>query len=364
VNLQFRNRKISGLLTIVPANERSFVDEMANFNFPVARSMKLKEVMGFDRHRIVEGPVCSSDLAVHGFEHLFRTRRLGREDFDALILVTQSPDYFMPPTSSIVQGRLGLKNDLFCMDINQGCAGFIIGLIQGFLLLDQPSVKKVVVVNVDVLSRKVSTKDRNSYPLIGDAASIAVLERSDDPTPIHVNVKMDGTRAEALIIPAGGFRTPPTPETAVLEEDAEGNLRGKDHLRMDGSAVFNFVQVEVPPMINSLLETAGTTADQVDAFLFHQPNRFMLQKLADKMKVPQAKMPNNIVEHFGNSSGVTIPLAITFNLRDKLLAASIRACLAGFGVGLTWSSMLLRLGPLEFCEMIEFGKGPTRAEVS
>ena len=125
---------------------------------------------------------------------------------------------------------------------------------------------------------------------------------------------------------------------------------------MDGSAVFNFVMVEVPPMIESLLAAAGTTTDAVDAFLFHQPNRFMLQKLADKMKVPHEKMPSNVVERFGNSSGVTIPLAIAFNLREKLVSASIRACLAGFGVGLTWSSMLLTLGPLGFCEMIDFGE--------
>ncbi|MGA8891049.1 MAG: ketoacyl-ACP synthase III [Anaeromyxobacteraceae bacterium] len=364
MNLAFRGRKIAGLLTVLPANERTFVEEMSNFNFPVARSMKLKEVMGYDRHRLVDGPVCASDLAVHGLEHLFASGRLGRDDFDALVVVTQSPDFLMPPTSSVIQGRLGLKHDLFCLDINQGCAGFLIGLMQGFLLLDQPTISRVVLVNVDVLSRKVSTKDRNSYPLIGDAASIAVLERSEDPGIIHANLKMDGTRAQALTIPAGGFRLPSSPETAVMEEDAEGNLRAKDHLRMDGSAVFNFVQVEVPPMIDALLATAGVTHAEVDAYLFHQPNRFMLQKLADKMKVPHEKMPSNIVEHFGNSSGVTIPLAIVFNLREKLLSDSIRACLAGFGVGLTWSSMLLRLGPMNFCDMIDFEGGSVRAGVS
>lgn len=354
MNFTFSQRKISGLLAIVPANERSFMDEMANYNAPVGRSLKLKEVMGYDKHRIVDGPVCVSDLACFGLERLFATGQLGRDDFDALIIVTQSPDYLMPPTSSVIQGRLGLKQDMFCLDINQGCAGFIIGLIQGFLLLGQPSVRKVVLINADVMSRKVSPKDRNSYPLIGDAAAIAILARSDDPAPIHANLKMDGTRREALIIPAGGFRLPSSPETAVLEEDAEGNQRAKDNLRMDGTAVFNFVQVEVPPLIDDLLASAGATTDDVDIFLFHQPNRFMLQKLADKMKVPHAKMPMNVVEHYGNSSGVTIPMAIAHNLRERLGGESLRACLAGFGVGLTWGSMLLKLGPMDFCELIDF----------
>jgi 3-oxoacyl-[acyl-carrier-protein] synthase III len=354
VNFVFHNRKITGLLAILPANERSFVDEMANFNFPPARSMKLKQVMGYDKHRLVDGAVCASDLACFGLRHLFRSGYLQPEEIDALYVVTQSPDYFMPATSSVIQGRLGLKQDMFCMDINQGCAGFLIGLFQAFLLLDQPTVRKVVLVNVDVMSRKVSPHDRNSYPLIGDAAAITVIERSDDPAPIHANLKMDGTRREALMIPAGGFRLPSSPQTAVLENDGENNLRAQDHLRMDGSAVFNFVQVEIPPLIEALLKTAQTTREDVDYFLFHQPNRFMLQKLAEAMKVPCDKMPSNVVEHYGNSSGVTIPLTIAHNLRERLAGGSVRACLAGFGVGLTWASMLMPLGPLQFCDVIDF----------
>jgi 3-oxoacyl-[acyl-carrier-protein] synthase-3 len=354
VNFVFSNRRISGLLAIVPANERSFVDEMSNFNFPPARSLKLKQVMGYDKHRLVDGPVCASDLACFGMQHLFQNGLLHPEEIDALYVVTQSPDYFMPPTSSVIQGRLGLKQDMFCMDINQGCAGFLIGLFQSFLLLDQAAVRKVVLINVDVLSRKVSTKDRNSYPLIGDAAAITVIERSTDAEPIHANLKMDGARREALMIPAGGFRLPSTPETGVLQDDGESNFRAKDHLRMDGSAVFNFVQVEIPPLIFDLLKTAHRTVDDVDYFLFHQPNRFMLQKLAEAMKVPFEKMPSNIVEHYGNSSGVTIPLTIAHNLRARLAGGTIQACLAGFGVGLTWASMLMRIGPLHFCDLIDF----------
>ena len=354
MNFTFRQKRVSGILAIVPANERSFLEEMKNFNFPEARSLKLKEVMGYDKHRLVEPGVCVSDLAVFGLEHLFQHGLLQRDEIDALILVTQSPDHFMPPTSNIVQGRLGLKQDMLCLDIGQGCAGFVIGLMQAYLLLEQESIRKVVLINADVLSRKTSPKDRNSYPLVGDAASITIVERDPEDSIIHANLKMDGTRNEVLMIPAGGFRLPSTPETAVLEDVGDNNLRAKDHLRMDGSAVFNFVQVEVPPMIDSLLAFAGVSMDAVDFFLCHQPNRFMLQKLADKMKVPYAKMPMNVVEHFGNSSGVTIPMAVTLNLADPLKNGRLQVCLAGYGVGLTWSSMLMRLGGLTFCEMINY----------
>ena len=314
----FQRKRISGLLAIVPAREQSFLDDMKNFDFPEARSRKLMEVMGYDKHRLVGPDECVSDLAVFGLQYLFDHGLLERKQIGALILVSQSPDHFMPPTSNIIQGRLELEQDVFCLDIKQGCAGFVIGLIQAFLLLDQNNIEKVVLINADVLSRKTSSKDRNSYPLIGDGAAVTIVEREGRDSIISARVKMDGTRNDALMIPAGGFRMPSTPETAMLDDVGDNNLRAKDHLRMDGGAVFNFVQVDVPPLIESLLSDANVLADDVDFFLCHQPNRFMLQKLADKMKISHAKMPMNVVERFGNSSGVTIPLAIALNLSERL----------------------------------------------
>lgn len=339
---------------MVPARELTFLEEMKNFNFPESRSLKLKEVMGYDRRRLVEPGVCVSDLAVFGMKHLFERGLLKPDEIDGLFVVTQTPDHFMPPTSNIIQGRLGLKHDTFCLDISQGCAGFVIGLIQAFSLLEQESVRKVVLINADVLSRKTSPKDRNIYPLVGDAAAITIVERDTADSVIHASVKMDGTRSDVLTIPAGGMRMPSSPETAVLEDVGDKNLRAKDHLFMDGSAVFNFVQTEVPPLIEEVLKDADTTVGAVDYFLCHQPNRFMLQKLADKMKVPHARMPNNVVERFGNSSGATIPVAVIINMAERVKNEGCLACLAGFGVGMTWSSMLMRLAGLNFCELVDY----------
>lgn len=354
MNFVFRNKRICGVLVVVPANERTFIEEMKNYNFPEARSLKLKEVMGYDRRRLVEPGVCVSDMAVFGLQNLFDRGLLKPDEIDALLLITQSPDYFMPATSNIIQGRLGLKQDMLCLDINQACAGFVIGLIQAFMLLEQESVRKVVLINADVLSRKTSPKDRNIYPLVGDAAAITVIERDTQDSVIHATLKMDGSRNDALMIPAGGMRLPCSAETAVLEDVGDNNLRAKDHLRMDGSAIFNFVQTEIPPLIQGLLDHVGVSMDAVDYFLCHQPNRFMLQKLADKMKVPHSKMPNNVVERFGNSSGSTIPMAIALNIAENVTDAQILACLAGFGGGLTWAAMLMRLGGWKFCEIIDY----------
>lgn len=353
MRFEFKNKKITGLLTVVPKNESRFVDEISNYNFTEKQSLKLKAIMGYDRHRIAPAGMTVSDLCVAGLEHLFNSGKLVKDDIDALVLVTQSPDFIMPSTSYVIQGRLGLKKDMICLDLNQGCAGFIVGLIQSYLLLEQESIKKVVLLNAEVLSHRVSKRDRNSFPLIGDAASVCVIERSPAVSKIHATLTTDGARGHALQIPAGGFRLPSSPETAELRMDAAGNYRALDHLVMEGDAVFNFVQNEVPPMVDELLDFAGVEKDRVDAYFFHQPNRFMLQKLADRLEVPREKLPCNVVENFGNASGVSIPTAICLNAAETLQKETILACLAGFGSGLTLGGMLMEIGSFKFCEIFE-----------
>lgn len=351
MKLTFERKRIAGIHVVLPENERTFLEEMKQFGFPEQRSLKLKEVMGYDRHRIVKEGTCVSDLAVAGLESLFSQGQLERDEFDALIVLTLSPDYFLPPTSHVIHGRCGLRQDVLCMDIPQGCAAYLVGLMQAFMLLDQPHIRRVVMINGDVMSRKVSPRDRNSYPLIGDGIAITVIENDPNAGKITANIKMDGSQREALMIPAGGFREPATAETSVQLDVGDNNFRSRENLVMDGTAVFNFVQREVPPMIEEVLVDAGLDRSAIDYFLFHQPNRFMLEKLAAKMDVPVAKMPNNVVEHYGNSSGATIPTNIVHNLANVLQNESLQVCLAGFGVGLTWSSMILKLGPLDFCQL-------------
>tara|TARA_R110001583_G_scaffold58103_1_gene173434 strand:+ start:8936 stop:10000 length:1065 start_codon:yes stop_codon:yes gene_type:complete len=354
MDFKFKHKRISGILTILPSREVAFEDGIENYNFSRAKSMKLKLAMGYNKRRIVEDGVCSSDLAIHGLKHLIESKFIDKDEIDALLFVSQSPDHFMPPTSNIIQGELELKQDILCLDINQGCAGYLIGLQQAFMLLDQEAIKKVVLINADVLSPKVSQRDRNSNPLIGDAASITVVERTSDSAEIYSSIKMDGSGAKVLQIPAGGFRMPSTQDTSTMLEDANGNFRSLDNLVMQGDKVFNFVQTEVPPMIENVLEKSGTAKDKIDYYLFHQPNRFMLQKLADKIGVERDKMPSNIVENFGNASGVSIPTNISYNLGKDLESHRYNVCLSGFGVGLTWGAMVMELGNLDFNTIIEF----------
>jgi 3-oxoacyl-[acyl-carrier-protein] synthase-3 len=352
MKFSFERGRVSGLLAVFPSKEQLFVDDMRRFGFPEARSMKLKEVMGYDRHRVVDEEVCSSDLVLCGVRYLFERGYLRPEEIQALIVVTQTPDYLMPPTSFIVHGELGLSEDVYCLDITQGCAGYIVGLIQALLLAQGGTNKKIVLVNVDVISRKVSPEDRNSYPLIGDAATITVIETGEQG-PISAIAKFDGRRRAALTIPAGGMRIPSSPETSLMRDEGDGNKRSLDHLRMDGTAVFNFVQRDVPPLIEETLLHAGTKKENVHRFLFHQPNKFMLSKLAERLGIGDARVPMDLVSTHGNSSGATIPAVMATQVAPDLLSSLHTYCLAGFGVGLTWAAMVIPLGELDFCESID-----------
>lgn len=353
MKINFSNKKISGMLSILPANEVLFEDEMHNYSFSEAKSLKLKAAMGFKSKRIVaEDSTTSYDLVVAGLDYLFENNFLDKNSIDAILFVSQSPEYIMPPTSNLIHGRYELDERVFCMDVNQGCAGFIVGLQQAFMLLNNEGINKVVLCNADVLSPKVSKFDRNSNPLIGDAAAITIIENTSEDTSIIGEIRMDGTGAMALNVPAGGARMPITAETSELYEDSFGNKRSKNHLVMQGDNVFNFVQTKVPEQIKNIVENSNDSVESIDYFLFHQPNRFMLQKLADKIGVGREKLPSNVVENFGNSSGVTIPVVTTHNLGEQLENTEMKVCFSGFGVGLTWGTIIMKIGNLDFCKLI------------
>ena len=354
MHLTFKNKKITGILSVLPENEVHFVDGIKNYSFSENQSLKLAKIMGYGSTRIVSPNTCVSDLCIFGLECLFKEKLLDKDDIDALVLVTQSPDYFLPATSNIIGGAVGLGQDVFCIDINQGCAGYEVGLMQAYMLLDQESIKKVVLLNADVLSKKVSIKDRNSRPLIGDGATITIVEEDNDAIKSDLFIKMDGSSAKSLIIPAGGFKLPSSVETGVVEDDGKGNLRSDDHLRMVGDEVFNFVQTKVPKMVHEVYETLQISDDDIDYYFFHQPNKFMLEKLADKLKIDRSKMPNNIVGKYGNGSGITVPLNICENLGEQALNNTYQVILGGFGVGLTWSMIACELKELSFCNIINY----------
>lgn len=341
------------MLGILPESVSAFDDEVGNYSFPVKQTLRLKKVMGYDRHRLSKETSTVSDFAVYGMNYMLDNGWLNREDIGAIVVVTLCPDHFVPHISNIVQANCDLSTSVLCIDVGQGCCGFLIGLMQSFMLLEHMLDKKVAVITGDVLSHKVSRRDRNDFPLIGDALSICIVENSTDTDPIYFEMNMDGKRGDALKIPAGGFRMPSNAQTAVMIDQGDGNFRALDNIHMDGSAVFNFVQTEVPPMLQRAFERAGKRSGDFDWFFFHQPNRFMLEKLASKAELPINKLPMNLVENIGNPSGASIPLVAIYNCRETLLERENFCCLSAFGAGLAWGTVFMKIGALDHCELLE-----------
>lgn len=349
----FKGKKIASLLAVLPETVSYFDDEVNNYSFPVKQTMRLKKVMGYDKHRLAKSTSTVSDFAVYGLKYMMEQGWIAKSEIGAIVVATLCPDYFVPHISNIVQAKCGLGIDIICMDIAQGCCGFLLGLMQSFMLLEHLETgKKVILINGDVLSHKISKQDRNDYPLIGDSTTITVLENSGNDE-IYYEMRNDGTRGDALKIPAGAFRMPSTLETAKMIDQGDGNFRALDHMHMDGSGVFNFVQTEVPPMLENAFKRTGKTVNDFDWFLFHQPNKFMLQKLAEKAGIPEDKLPMNLVENFGNPSGASIPMTAIYNLKEDLMTKELRCCLSAFGSGLAWGVTFMNIGPLNHCKMIK-----------
>ncbi|WP_298067020.1 3-oxoacyl-[acyl-carrier-protein] synthase III C-terminal domain-containing protein [uncultured Mailhella sp.] len=346
--------KIRGVCATVPAHVSYFEDELKHFPFPEKSSRRLGKVMGFREHRIADPKTTLCDLASYTLNYLFHRGYLRKEDMQAMIVVSRERDYPVPGNSKVIHGQLGLPRDMHCVDMYENCIGFISGLYTACSMIAGGGVDSVVLATTITGACYANIKDRNTYPICGDAAGVTLITRSDDPEDkISFVFHHDGSRLEVLMTPAGGMRMPRSSETAKMFKDKMGNFRSLNNKYMDGTAVFQFVMEEVPPLIEEICAYAGVKKEDIRYHLTHQPNRFMLEKLADLMGVSRDILFNNIVEKFGNSSCATIPVNIAFNLGKRLLAEKMLVCFSAFGAGLSLGAAVCPLGNLEFCDLIE-----------
>lgn len=348
---KFNGMRISGVVSVLPETEYDYDEETKHF--ATMQTRRLKKIMGFNKRRAAKSTTTTCDLCLKGVRYLLDNGLIKKEEIGALLVLSITPDYFIPQMSNIIQGELDLPKDIVCMDIAQACAAYVLGVFQGFLLLEHlPEGKKVVMCTGDVLCRKEPEWQLAEPSFGGDAATVTVLERDASAGESFFSVYNDGLQREALIMHAGGFKMPRSAETAIVRDTGHGNRRSYNDLWMDGSAVFNFVQKEIPPAIDELLAFANVSRDEIDWYLFHQPNKFMVEKLAQRMKVDIAKMPSNIVENFGNSSGSCVGVNITYNLGNDAKVNKYKCCLSAFGGGLAWASAIMDIGNLKFNEMV------------
>ena len=334
--------RIAGIASAVPQRVLTLADDAHIFG--ATEIERISQNIGVQKRHVVGPSTCTSDLCCAAANRLLDDLGWDRSSIDALIFVSQTPDYFMPATACVLQDRLGLSHGCAAFDVNQGCAGYVYGLWLGSQLARGGCGRLLLLVG-DTMSRLVSPRDRTVTSLFGDAGTATALEYSTDAAAMHFEFGTDGSGRGCLVVPAGAFRQPHSPHTSERVEHAGGNFRSDEDVFMDGGEVFTFVLREVPRLVQSILAAAETTVPEIDAFVFHQANRFMLSHLTKRLRLPPERVAIGLT-NFGNTSSASIPLAITSELRDSLAPARHRLLLAGFGAGFAWGAVVLECGPI------------------
>jgi 3-oxoacyl-[acyl-carrier-protein] synthase-3 len=310
--------------------------------FPDWTMDKIEGKTGIVERHIVSADECASDLAEAAARKLFASGASTPGDIDYLLLCTQSPDYFLPTTACVLQDRLGIPTHAGALDFNLGCSGFVygLGLAQGLIQSGQAS--NVLLITAETYSKFIHTRDKSVRTLFGDAAAATLISATESSRELKSGYVFgtDGRGAANLMVPAGGMRRPTSPETAEEVCDENGNCRSANNLVMNGGAIFNFTLQAIPDCVSRLLARTGRRLQDIDLFVFHQANRYMLDHLRKKLKIPPEKF-YLWLSSCGNTVSSTIPIALKHAVEDGRLKNGQLAMLVGFGVGYSWGATLV-----------------------
>ena len=333
---------IKAVTSFLPAGELTN-DQLAE-EFGMWHGNQIFEKTGVTVRHVSARDECASDLAVAAANKLFESGVCASEEIDFLVLVTQMPDYFMPTTACLVQNRLGLRTTCGAIDINLGCSGFIYGLAVAKSLVEAAVASTVLLITSDTYTKWINPKDRSTRTLFGDGAAATLVSGVESESDLigPFVLGSDGRGVKDIVVPAGGFRRPVTPETSIPREDETGSWRSEENLFMNGGEVLAFTIRTVPPVIDELLRKSGLTLDDVELVIPHQANKFMLERLRAKLKVPSEKYWIDMKES-GNTVSATIPIAIESARNQGRLKSGDRALVAGFGVGYSWGAAMIRI---------------------
>ncbi|PWF21231.1 ketoacyl-ACP synthase III [Corticimicrobacter populi] len=342
------NVRFAGVSTCVPKQVVHNIDDLP----PHLRSERERLVrnIGIQTRRVCPKWQCFSDLAFEAAERLLDDLQWKREEVDALIVVTQSPDYIVPATSIILQDRLGLPHSTVAFDVNLGCSGYPFALQILGSMVASGVVKKGLILLGDRSSYK--HRDTLKDPLFSDAATATALEYQEGAAPMYFNLNSDGSGHKAIILPVGGHREPFELEHAIAHKGEDGFWHSALDLVLDGPAILSFSTQRVPPMVEQLMEYAGMTQDEINYFIFHQANRLINETIRKKLRLPVEKVPSTLHD-FGNTSGASLPVTVTARLREALAEGRNRLLLCGFGVGLSWGGAVVDVESACFPELIE-----------
>lgn len=318
-------------------NERLAAD------FPEWSVAKIEEKTGIAERWIAAEGECSSDLGAAAAQNLFDKGACKPADIDYILFCTQSPDYFLPTTACVLQHRLGVPTSAGALDFNLGCSGYVYGLGLAKALIETGQARNALLVTAETYSKFIHPKDKSVRTLFGDAGA-ATLVRAVEGNEESIGPFVygtDGGGAKNLMVPTGGMRQRVARADEEAAMDSDGNLRSAANLYMNGPEIFAFTLRAAPRAVLELLARAGKGLADIDLFVFHQANQYMLEHLRKKLKIPTEKFFVGM-RHCGNTVSCTIPIALKQAAEGGRIQPGHLVMLVGFGVGYSWGATLVR----------------------
>ena len=305
--------------------------------FPEWSVDKIAEKVGVSQRHVATDET-ALDLAQAAAEKLFAKGMVQKEEVDFILLCTQSPDYILPTSACILQDRLGLSTGTGALDFNLGCSGYEYGLALAKGLVVSGVSKNVLLLTAETYNKHLHPRDKGNRTIFGDGASATIVSTDGFAEIGEFVLGTKGKGAEYLMVKTGGARYPE--KSGEIEFDEGGNPKSSDYLFMDGQEIFMFTLMTVPKMIKQTLAKHELEKDQIDLFVFHQANKYMLEHLKGKLKIDDEKFFVNL-ENVGNTVSSTIPIALADAKEHGKLKGNV--LIAGFGVGLSWGATILKV---------------------
>lgn len=303
------------------------------------RNVEIKS--GVVQRHIAASDETAFDLAARACDKLFYDGRHNKADVDAIIFCTQSPDYIMPSNAFLLHEYLDLSENVLAFDYNLACSGYVYGLAIARSLILSGTATKVLLATGDTYSRYINAGDRSARVLFGDGAAVSLIIASDTDEGIRdVMLATSGKHHRKFYIPAGGCRLPKLAEP-ISVIDGSGNIRTPNDIHMDGMAVWSFIQSTVPKQIRALMERNSLSADEIDLFVFHQASKMTLESLTKALRLNESKVYLNLAQT-GNLVSSSLPIALKNALDEGRIQPGNMILMSGFGVGLSWGSLLMK----------------------
>ena len=328
---------IKGISYYLP--ERELTNEELIREFPEWSVEKVADKVGvYSRHLAAENET-AGDMAEKAARTLFEEYNIDPKEIDFLILCTQSPDYFLPSTSCLLQNRLGIPTSVGAFDYNLGCSGCVYGMAIAKGLIMAGIAQNVLLLTAETYNKYLHIDDKSNRSIFGDGGAACLISTEGFAEIGDFVLGTDGAGAEHLIVKTGASRQKQA--TGLHCDDSEGHIRRDDYLYMNGSAIFNFTLDAVPAMMNQLLEKSGLTKENIDYFVFHQANKFMLDTIRKVCVLPRDKFYIDL-ENVGNTVSSTVLIGLKECLKNGTIHSGMNVMIGGFGVGLSWGGTILR----------------------